>query len=87
MPSLCDAGKQARFKAAYNAGLAKLQQYIDNPACAVSFYRRLRVSDPRNIGDMDAPWASVSYLLVTEPSPDANGDLKEREDQFGLRVA
>ena len=40
---------RARFKAAYTAGLAKMQQYIDNLAWAVKFYRRLRVFDPRNI--------------------------------------
>ena len=52
---------RARFKAAYKAGLAKMQQYIDNPARTVSFYRRLRVFDPHNIHDMDAPWSSVCH--------------------------
>jgi hypothetical protein len=58
---------RARFEAAYTAGLAKMQQYIDNLARAVKFYRCLRVFDPRNIRDMEAPWSSVSDLLGMEP--------------------
>ena len=54
----------------YKAGLAKLQDYIDNPARAMSFYQHLRIFNLRNIRDMDAPWALISDLLAATPSPD-----------------
>ena len=44
-----------RFKAAYKASLAKLQDYINNLATATSFHRQLKGLDPRNIRDVGAP--------------------------------
>ena len=76
-----------RFKAAYKAGLAKLQDYISNPARAMSFYKRLRGFDPRNIRDMDAPWASVSDLLGAAPSPDDDDDLQDRKQKLNALLA
>ena len=78
---------RARFKAAYTAGLAKMQQYIDNPAPAVKFYRRLKVFDPRNIRDMEAPWSSVSDLLSMEPNPDDDDDMKQRKEKVNALLA
>ena len=59
-----------------------MQDSINNPARAMSFYKRLRVFDPRNIRDMDAPWASVLDLLGAAPSPDDDDDLKDRKQQL-----
>jgi len=79
---------RARFEAAYTAGLAKMQQYIDNPARAVKFYRRHRVFDPRNIRDMEAPWSSVSDLLGMKPSPDDDDDdMKQRKEKVNALLA
>ena len=79
---------RARFEAAYTAGLAKMQQYIDNLARAVKFYRCLRVFDPRNIRDMEAPWSSVSDLLGMKPSPDDDDDdMKQRKEKVNALLA
>jgi hypothetical protein len=68
------------------AGLAKTQQHIDNPAWVV-FYRRLRVFDPCNICDMDAPWSSVSDLLGMEPSPDGDDGLNHKKEKVNALLA
>eukprot|EP00670_Eutreptiella_braarudii_P026529 CAMPEP_0174374684 /NCGR_PEP_ID=MMETSP0811_2-20130205/111802_1 /TAXON_ID=73025 ORGANISM="Eutreptiella gymnastica-like, Strain CCMP1594" /NCGR_SAMPLE_ID=MMETSP0811_2 /ASSEMBLY_ACC=CAM_ASM_000667 /LENGTH=157 /DNA_ID=CAMNT_0015524213 /DNA_START=355 /DNA_END=825 /DNA_ORIENTATION=- len=77
----------ARFKAAYKAGVAKMQQIVDNPAPAVPFHRRLRVFDPCSIRGTDAPWSSGSGLLGLELSPDDGDDVKHQQEKGNALLA